>query len=195
MSYIDRKPRSIKTQNCVLFDDYNLSYSLTKQIIERGYEKLMYINGPKEINISYNRLRGFKDALKDFNIKTPENWILHAGFDKNSSKEKFLEFLKNNSNLPQAVMCVNDSTAIGVYNACKKIGVKIPEDIAVTGFGHVKVSSLLNPPLTTVKLDLKKACEVAVEKLINLIDSNNTANKNTIIGGKIIFRASVKENI
>ena len=69
---------------------------------------------------------------------------------------------------------------------------KIPDDIAVSGFGHVKISSLLNPPLTTVKLNLKKAAEKALENLLLLIN-NKPITENTLIEGKIIFRESTEK--
>ena len=68
---------------------------------------------------------------------------------------------------------------------------KIPDDIAVSGFGHVKISNLLNPPLTTVKLNLKKAAEKALENLLLLIN-NKPITETTLIEGEIIFRESTK---
>lgn len=189
--YIDRKPRSVKKAKSIVFDDYNLSYKLTSRLIEKGFKDMMYITGSQEINICYDRLRGFKYALKDAKLEVQEHWILTAGLDKKTSFEVVHQYLENNSSLPEAIVCVNDSVALGVYDACKKHRIKIPDDVSVIGFGHLGVSNLVQPPLSTVKLNLQKASYTAVEKLVALIN-NSPIEKNYSIDGEIIFRESVK---
>jgi len=93
--------------------------------------------------------------------------------------------------LPEAIVCVNDSVALGVYDVCKKHKINIPNDVSVVGFGHINISNLVQPPLSTVKLDLQKASFVAVEKLVAMIN-DQPYEKNNIIGGEIIFRESIK---
>ncbi len=189
--YFDRKPRSTKKAESILFDDYNLSYKLTKALIDRGYKHIMYITGSQEINVCYDRFSGFKTAMSDATLDVPKKWILKAGLDKETSFNVFQTYLENNSKLPEAIVCVNDSVALGVYNACKKHNIKIPDDISVVGFGDVKASNLVQPALSTVKLNLQEASFSAVENLIDLIN-NKPVSKNTIIDGEIIFRESVK---
>jgi DNA-binding LacI/PurR family transcriptional regulator len=190
--YLDRKPVSLKNAIGVFFDDENLSYQLTKEIINKGFTKLMFISGNQEISISKHRLNGFNKAVKEAHISVPEEWCLVTKLDKTNAEKDFSTFLENYNNLPEVVICANDSIAIGVYNACEKFDVKIPDDIAVSGFGHVKISSLLNPPLTTVKLNLKKAAEKALENLLLLIN-NKPITEKTLIEGKIIFRESTEK--
>ena len=189
--YLDRKPVSLKNAVGVFFDDENLSYQLTKEIIHKGFTKLMFICGNKEINISKHRLNGFNKAVKEAHISVPEEWYLITKLDKINAEKDFSTFLENYNNLPEIVICATDSIAIGVYNACEKFEMKIPDDISVSGFGHVKISNLLNPPLTTVKLNLKKAAEKALENLLHLIN-NKPITETTLIEGEIIFRESTK---
>jgi DNA-binding LacI/PurR family transcriptional regulator len=189
--YIDRKPRSIKKVESIVFDDYNLSYKLTNLLIDRGYKDIMYITGSQEVNICYDRLIGFKTAMSDARLDVPTDWILNADLDKENSYKVFQKYLENNSKLPEAIVCVNDFVALGVYEACEKNQIKIPDDISIVGFGHLNISNLVQPPLSTVKLDLQKASFVAVEKLIAMIN-DQPYEKNNIIGGEIIFRESVK---
>ena len=151
----------------------------------------MFICGNKEINISKHRLNGFNKAVKEAHISVPEEWYLITKLDKINAEKDFSTFLENYNNLPEIVICATDSIAIGVYNACEKFEMKIPDDIAVSGFGHVKISNLLNPPLTTVKLNLKKAAEKALENLLLLIN-NKPITETTLIEGEIIFRESTK---
>ena len=190
--YIDRKPRALNKVNGIFFDDYNLSYELTKKLIEKGYKDMLYISGEQGINICYERLRGFNSAMKDASLTIPKDRVLIAGLDKTSSFNTFDKFLENNpSKLPEVIVCVNDSVALGVYEACAKHDLAIPDDIAVIGFGHVETSNLVKPSLSTVKLNLQKASSTAIDTLVALIDKKPIA-KHTIIEGEIIFRESVK---
>jgi len=189
--YIDRKPQSVKKAESIVFDDYNLSYKLTNRLIDRGYKEIMYITGSQEINICYDRLRGFKAAMKESKLHVTKASVLMAGLDKQSAFNIFEKFVENNSILPEAIVCVNDSVALGVYEVCKKHDIIIPDDIGIIGFGHVKVSNLVQPPLSTVKLNLQEASFAAVEKLVALIN-DQPYEKNNIIKGEIIFRESVK---
>jgi DNA-binding LacI/PurR family transcriptional regulator len=189
--YIDRKPRSIKKVESIVFDDYNLSYKLTNRLIDKGYKDIMYITGSQEINICYDRLSGFKAAMKESNLGVSKGAVLNAGLDKQGSFDVFEKYVESNSNLPEAIVCVNDSVALGVYDVCKKHGIKIPDDIGVIGFGHVSVSNLVQPPLSTVKLNLQEASFVAVENLVAMIN-DQPYEKNNIIDGEIIFRESIK---
>ncbi len=190
--YIDRKPRSIKKVESIVFDDFNLSYKLTKGLIDKGYKNIMCITGSQEINICYNRLTGFKGAMKESKLDIRKDTVLMAGLDKHSAFDVFDKYVESNSKLPDAVVCVNDSVALGVYKACKKHDINIPDDIGVIGFGHVSASNLVQPPLSTVKLNLQKASFTAVENLIALIN-NKPVRKNTVIEGEVIFRESVKQ--
>lgn len=189
--YFDRKPRNIDNSG-VFFDDYQLSYDLTMEMISRGYKKIMYITGPQNINIAYDRLNGFKAAMKKSKLKVPNSWIVKTSLGKNKAKESFQLFLQTHEELPEAVLCVNDSVALGVYKACEKAEINIPGDIGVMGFGHIRVSSLVQPPLSTVQLEIRTACELAVEKLVKLISSPDEPMENRILGGNIIFRESIK---
>ncbi|WP_242158953.1 LacI family DNA-binding transcriptional regulator [Aestuariivivens sediminis] len=188
--YFDRKQRNIDNSG-IFFEDYKLSYDLTSEIIKRGYKKIMYLSGPQHINISYDRLNGFKDAMNNSNLSIPNGWIIKTDLDKKNAMESFLLFLQTHNELPEAVICVNDSVALGVYEACYKKGIKIPDDIGVMGFGHVRISNLVQPPLSTVQLDIKSASTIAIEKLVQLIKSSNELIEDQIVGGTIIFRESI----
>ncbi len=189
--YIDRKPRSVQKADSIVFDDYNLSYKLTNRLIEKGYKEIMYITGSQEINICFDRLSGFKTAMKESKLKVTKSKVLIARLDKNSGFDIFEKYVESNSKLPEAIVCVNDSVALGVYDVCKKHKINIPNDLSVIGFGHVSTSNLVQPPLSTVKLNLQEASFVAVENLVAMIN-DQPYEKNNIIDGEIIFRESIK---
>ncbi|MFY0654959.1 MAG: LacI family DNA-binding transcriptional regulator [Cyclobacteriaceae bacterium] len=192
LMFFDRNLRTFDSSG-VYFDDYNLSYKLTMEMIKRGYRKFAYITGPQQINISYERLSGFKSALSDAGIEQPKSWIIKSELERDNGCDAFKLFLQTSEERPEAVLCVNDSIALGVYDACASEGLSIPEDLAVAGFGNVLISSLVQPPLTTVNLFEKEASVKAVENLIKMIESDNSEMDDEIFDGEIIMRESVKD--
>ena len=63
---------------------------------------------------------------------------------------------------PTAIFALSDSVALGVYAACRELGLRIPEDVAVVGFDDQPVSRLLDPPLTSVRWHTDRIAEIAV---------------------------------
>ena len=191
--YIDRKPRAIKGAPGVFFDDYNLSYKLTKQLINKGYKDFMYITGPLDINICYERLAGFKNALQEENIIFPEDRLLIANLDKKQATMVLQEFLNSGQKLPEMIICANDSIALGVYEVCKIHNINIPHDIGVIGFGNIVESHFASPSLSTVKLNIEDASKQAIRKLVSIINKEDKdIQQDDLIDGTIIFRGSTK---
>ncbi|MGI4790594.1 MAG: LacI family DNA-binding transcriptional regulator [Janthinobacterium lividum] len=83
------------------------------------------------------------------------------------------------SSRPDAAVCYNDLTAIGVYNGLRRGGLRVPQDIAVTGFDGITEGQCLDLPLTTVVLPIDLACGAAIEMLVHRIEhvSNNPPNR------------------
>jgi DNA-binding LacI/PurR family transcriptional regulator len=192
--FFDRSLRTFESHG-VFFDDVKLSYQMIHELIRRGYKKLAYITGPQHINICYDRFQGFKDATNDFKIEVPKKFILKSGLGRINGYETFRLFLQTNESLPEVVSCVNDSVAFGVYDACEEFGIRIPEDLAVTGFGNLRIAKLVTPPLATVELAIEYACTQVIKNLINIIESEEAEASSEIISGSLVMRESVKESM
>lgn len=70
---------------------------------------------------------------------------------------------------PDTVVCATDRIAGGVYKALYQKGIRIPEEVSVTGFGDYETSELLRPPLTTVRLDLENWGEISAETMLQMV--------------------------
>lgn len=192
LMFFDRNLRTFESSG-VYFDDHKLSYDLTMELIKRGYKKIVYVTGPQQINICYDRLNGFKSAMSDAGLDVRKDMILKSELDRNDGADVFGLFLQTNDDLPDAVICVNDSVAFGVYDACENHDVKIPEDLGVAGFGNIRIASLVKPPLTTVNLEEKEASFRAVENLVKMIEDENLEIGNEIFPGQIVVRESTPD--
>lgn len=92
-----------------------------------------------------------------------------------------------------AVITDNDSTALGVLQACDQAGVKVPEDVSLVGFDNVEASEYVNPPLTTVHIPKQRMGAIAARRLHELMEGRDAdITLRITLGTELIIRKSVQ---
>ena len=142
------------------------------------------------------RFSGFMRALKDAGITIPESYIATGNWkfeDARDAARKMLQDSKENESQsrPTAIVAMNDEMAVGVYYAAEELGLRIPEDLSVTGFDHADVARYIYPQLTTAERPLQEMGYRALEMLIENISGENVCLNNAIYPCKVIKGASV----
>ena len=139
-------------------------------------------------------MRGFKSSLTNNNI---DNSIIYkdCGFGIKSGKKAINKILSMNKELPSSFFCCNDYIAIGVIEKLKSKGYRIPEDISIIGMDDMELSSEIEPPLTTIRINTEKIGIIGLRKIINLINDNHKEEVKTIIENSLIIRKSCKKII
>jgi LacI family transcriptional regulator len=92
--------------------------------------------------------------------------------------------------LPDVVMCANDQTALGVLRRFRRHGVRVPEDVAVTGFDGLEVGARTNPPLTTVRQPMLQIGRIAVRLLVERLATPDRPNMATTLPVDVVIRES-----
>ncbi len=182
--FYDRCPNFL-TDGSIVTNDREAAYQLTRHLIEKGYRKIYHFAGPSSLNISEERRKGYEEAMNENNLLC---YILNVEMQRKDGYEAVMRLNKENE-LPDAIFAINDSVAHGIYDAAAELGLKIPEDIAVAGFGDVYTSALISPPMTSVKPPLDEMAEAAVEMLVKMIDDKCPC-KQKVFKAKIIIRDS-----
>ncbi len=156
--------------NTVLCNNYKGSIQAMEYLYFLGHRKIVYIDVESPSDSSTQRLKAYKDFLKEKDIKLEENMIVTSkGFKKRHGIKAAEKILENGfSNLPTAIFCICDEVAIGVMEALKAQDVKVPEDISIIGFDDIKVAEYVG--LTTIKQNRKLIGEIAGEKLLAQIE-------------------------
>jgi DNA-binding LacI/PurR family transcriptional regulator len=145
--FFDRAPDDSSVTRVVV-DDEGGAITATEHLIERGYRRIAHLAGPARISIAQLRERGYRKALERHGL--PPGPIIHGGLNEEDGRLGMTQLLDADPR-PDAVLCVTDPVAIGAFVVLKERGVKIPGDIALTGFSNSPITSLLDPPLTTVE--------------------------------------------
>lgn len=177
----------------IYHDDVDGSQQITSHLIQLGHKKIAYFGNSKSGRTTQDRLTGFQIEMKNAGLAIPTEYIFEVeGSEPELGKLGFEYFLKL-SDPPTAIMCFNDMLAIGLLRSCNLAGIKVPEDISITGFDNITFSAFTNPPLTT--LDQPKysigneAAHLLLDLLRNLENSNTTHNEK-ILKGRLLVRES-----
>ena len=83
--------------------------------------------------------------------------------------------------------------AVGAINACKRLGLNVPEDISVIGFDNTELSKIVEPKLTTIDQNMSLLGENAAELLLEKITYNNEFSKKIILNNKLVIRETVNQ--
>jgi DNA-binding LacI/PurR family transcriptional regulator len=105
----------------VLADDYEGAFTGVEHLVKNGYKKIGHIGGPENLQISKNRLRGYRDALVKYGLPVNSEWVVHCDLTQGSA-QKCAHILLDKPSGPDAVFAVNDPAAIQLIIEAKKEG-------------------------------------------------------------------------
>lgn len=163
----------------VLVDDFEGAFNAVEHLILTGRKRIAHLAGPSSLTISVKRLEGYKAALAKHGIAIDESIIIP--YDLTLSKVKiYLTHLLRMENPPDALFAINDPTAVEAIQIAKKIGVSIPEDLAIVGFSNDYASALIEPPLTTVSQPVTDIGSTACQLLIDQMNRDVTEWKSIV---------------
>lgn len=155
----------------VLTENEKSGYEAAEYLIKKGHKKIAFLSGP-QTSLSYaglERLNGFKNAFKDYNIPFDENLYEECQFWHTNSGYEGFERLYNRTQDFTAVFACSDTIAYGVMNFAEKHGLKIPDDFSLIGFDNDSGSEFSHPHLTTFQHDEIKIADMAAEMLFQQI--------------------------
>lgn len=185
--YIDRKEKNQHVSS-VVFDSRKGGESVAKYLLELGHKRIMFVSGEKDNYDAIERQKGFTEVLKRAGIKLTSEDILEGNFERNASYNSICEYLEKGGKAPDAIFAANDLSAIGVIEALKDNGIKVPEDVSVIGCDDIETTRLVSPTITTIRTTFEKQGALAVDELIRLIQGEK--GRITELSGRIIPRES-----
>ncbi len=178
--------------NSVVIDNYQAAYDATMYLVKTGHKRIAIAVGRLELSLYEKRLEGYKTAICDSGLEYDEQLVIKEISGNNGFYQAVQELLRKKINI-DAIFATSDPKAIVVMKAINDFGLKIPEDISVMGFDNIKISSMLNPPLSTVSQPLHEMGILAAQKLINIINGNRPSEPVTdILNTEIIIRKTTR---
>ncbi len=150
----------------VVPDEVRGGFSATKLLLEKGHRRIAMINADQKYPAAEGRLRGYLQALEKFRVPVEPELIRTGGWWQDDGYEHALALLQRKE-IPTAIFCASDRIAMGVYDALKEKGFRIPEDVSVVGYDNQEIlAAHSRPPLTTIRIPYFEMGSWAVDQLI-----------------------------
>ena len=173
-------------------DDVQVGEMATRHLIEIGRRRIAHIGG-KNTSPSFDRLRGYRNALAESRLTALENYIIVRERMEESGDvvgfQAMQELLKLDPR-PDAVFCYNDLTAIGAIEATFQAGLRVPEDIAVIGCGNLRYANYLRVPLSSIDHGTAELGRIAGEFALELSAKPEQDPKSTLVASTLVVRSS-----
>lgn len=185
---VNRKLRK-HLSHCICCDHKGASFNATRHLIQRGHREIAFITGSLDSPTAIERLAGYKDALRTFDIAlqdeliVPGKWTPASGFSA-------AEVLINKKISFSAIVASNDDMAIGAMKKLNEAGIQIPEKISVIGFDDIPTAPYLTPSLSSVKDPVSEMTGELIHRLLFMLDGGYLS-RNNIFTSDLLLRNSV----
>ncbi|MBN1413007.1 MAG: substrate-binding domain-containing protein [Spirochaetales bacterium] len=158
-------------------------------IIDHGYKNLAYITGPQENEDARARFAIYREVLAGHNIPFREELVVQGNFYSDSGYQAVGTLFGRNPPRINAIVCANDNMAYGVFQALTERGLRVPEDIALTGFDNHESACFSRVPFTTVHQPLFELGKISAQLIIKYIETG-TVPDNIVLNTELIIRDS-----
>ncbi|MEE1771360.1 LacI family DNA-binding transcriptional regulator [Streptomyces sp. JV185] len=185
-------PREIDHLDHIVVANADGERELARHLIEdHGLRRLAFVGGEAESPDAEARFHGFRQACREAGLPVPDEPDLRAEMMTQAEGARAAEALLDRpGERPQGVLFANDQMAVGALRALERRGVRVPEDIAVTGFDGIPLSRIVRPPLTTVRQPIRRLGEQAVELLVQRLGNSGAEPVSLTLPVSLIRRAS-----
>lgn len=185
-------------EHAIGFSNYQVGRTAARYLLDRGFTRIGAIAASPEGEVTDHRgeerMRGFEDELRLSRRST--DYVFRHGTAPVSFHHGATAFrgLVEHSPDIEAVFAVSDLSAVGAVMEAQRMGLRIPDDISIMGFGDFEIGREINPPLTSIHVDFHALGVRTGQMLVNLLASEATTPPSVVdVGLNIIERASVKE--
>jgi LacI family repressor for deo operon, udp, cdd, tsx, nupC, and nupG len=172
----------------VHIDNTKASAEATEHLYQLGHRRIGVITGPLVSPLSRDRLRGVKAQARARGVEA--NLLVVQGDFSIDSGAAMAEQLLLKKDSPTAIFCFNDGMAIGVIQAAKRLGRRVPDDLSVVGFDDIQFARYTDPPLTTVAQPMREIGEGTVRLLLEIVEGNQIAPVSITLPHTLMVRSS-----
>jgi DNA-binding LacI/PurR family transcriptional regulator len=175
----------------VVFDNKRGVEETLRHLGARGHRRIVVLSWAVETSPDRQAEQAVASSAVDLGLECD---VVACAYSLNGSRPLALELLRG-PDRPTAIFCMSDSIAYGVYVACAELGLAIPGDVAVAGFGDHPISRLLAPPLTSTFWDVDQAAALATGFLLEAIGAGGAGETlREVIAPELVARTSTGDD-
>ncbi len=153
----------------VCADDFGGTMAAVQHLISLGHDKVGFIGTRRVYYHIRERFRGYCAALATAGLEVRPEWTAEVGYSQEEGRLATLTMLERYDS-PTAIFYSGDLLAYGGVQAARQAGLSVPQDLAVVGFDDVRTAAVMDPPLTTVRVDKEEMGRLAVGLLFRAME-------------------------
>lgn len=173
--------------DAVISDNFYDSYLITDRLVMLGHKEIGFIGSVTATSSIHDRFLGYIKCLMEHGLPYREAWTVEDRLPDGRSLNEFAL----PDELPTAFVCNCDETAFRLIGDLQRRGIRVPEDISVTGYDNYTVSDMCVPAITTVEVDLTEMAHTAVSLMLARLENPQKPPARHVIPGKIILKQSM----
>jgi len=172
------------------FSNYDAAYEMVKHLAERGYREIAFVSAVTEANDrAAERLRGVRHALADLGLPERAERIRTSEFSLRAGGES-MHAIRAACPETDAIFFAADTLAAGAILEAKKCGISVPDEIAIAGFDDLEIATVIDPPMTTVRVPRRDLGRVAARLLIEATEHGFGGGVRRDLGFELVVRGS-----
>lgn len=175
----------------VVSDDRLAMRLVVDHLLKGGSRRIAHLAGPQNLPTGIGRRLGFQQALRDRGRASAG--VVHCdAYSREAGQAAMRRLLATAAQRPDAVVCCNDLVALGAYDALASAGLRIPDDVAVTGHNDMQLVDLLSPPLTTIRPPHRELGWRAAQMLFERLDDQELSPATVVLRPELVVRGSTR---
>lgn len=175
--------------SAVVIDNDHGAFTAAEHLIEMGHEKIGFIGGPKDMEITLRRKEGYLRALEQYELQKNEQYIVYGDYKLRSGFD-CMKALYEAAPEITGVVVANDLMAMGAQHFLSGEGVKVPEDMALIGFDNIEMSESIRPSLSTIEYPIERMSERILDLILEQIKNPTSHGEVVRLYPKLIKRES-----
>lgn len=190
--FVDRVADTLNSDK-VLIDNYSAGFKATEHLIQQGCKRIAHMGGAHHRNVYNERRRGYEAALKQYGLEVDESLIKENDTLNAEEGLKMSQQLLSQPNRPDGIFSANDTAAVSAIQYARSQNIKIPEELAIIGFNNDPISTIIDPPLSTVSHPAIEMGKIAAMQVLDQKQHKEIVRSQTIIlETELLVRASSK---
>jgi LacI family transcriptional regulator len=161
---------------------------LADHLLDHGHRRLAFLGDPESSSDAAARWAGISGVLTERGIRPRQP--VACGFTEESGRKVAHRLLSATRSRPQALVCADDEIALGALLAAEELGLRVPDDVAVTGWDDIMAARYARPGLTTVRQPMRELGGRAARALDERIAGERTAARHDVLHTELVIRGS-----
>ncbi len=177
---------------CILSDNNDGVKQLVDFALENGHERIAFISGQRNSEVTETRIRQFHDTMKARGLTVPEGYFMEARYGDADAVRECVNKVLDLPERPTCILLPDDSTYFAAQEVIREHELRIPADISVAGYDGIGLTQSLRPQLTTIRQDSEAMGREAAIRLIERLEHPDTASMDHVtIPVKLIHGGTV----